>query len=78
MPIEVFQQWWPLILSGVAVVVWVVRMEAKMLANSRDIERLWAQRRDDLEAAKTDRQELKDMLKEVRDDIKELAKRPAK
>lgn len=62
---DLVQHWWPLIAAGTSFIVWVVRMEGKMLTNAREIERLWQQRRDDMEAARTDRQELKDMLKDL-------------
>lgn len=78
MPFDVIQQWWPLILTLGGILVWVVRMEGKMLANTREIERLWAQRREDMEMAKVDRQELKEMLKEVRSDVKTLTEKMVK
>lgn len=44
-----------------------------MLANSKEIERLWEQRRADMDAARDDRAEVKTMLKELRDDIRQLS-----
>lgn len=78
MPLDVIQQWWPLIVTLGAILIWVVRMEGKMLANTREIERLWAQRREDMEMAKVDRQDLKEMLKEVRRDVKTLTEKMVK
>lgn len=78
MPLDVIQQWWPLIVTLGAILIWVVRMEGKMLANTREIERLWAQRREDMEMAKVDRQDLKEMLKEVRSDVKTLTEKMVK
>jgi len=40
--------------------------------NTREIKRLWNQRREDLEASNRSREDLNKMLAEIRDDIKAL------
>jgi len=63
---------WKIALAVVAFVVWLVRLEAKGLQNEREIKRLWNQRKEDLDAAKEDRQRIHDILSEIQSDIKQL------
>jgi len=56
----------------VAFVVWLVRLEAKGLQNEREIKRLWNQRKEDLDAAREDRQRIHQILSEIQSDIKQL------
>ena len=69
---------WKPLAAGVAFLIWLVRLESKGLQNERDIKRLWAQRKEDLEAAKASRNETNAMLGEIRDDIKALIARVGK
>lgn len=64
--------YWPIGVSFVAVVVWLVRLEAGSAENTKEIKRLWSQRREDLEATQRARSETNTMLAEIRDDIKAL------
>jgi methyl-accepting chemotaxis protein len=64
--------YWPVAVSLVAVVVWLVRLEAGSAENTKEIKRLWNQRREDLEASRQSREETNKMLGEIRDDIKSL------
>lgn len=64
--------YWPIGVSFVAVVVWLVRLEAGSAENTKEIKRLWNQRREDMEAAQRSRGETNSMLAEIRDDIKAL------
>jgi hypothetical protein len=61
-----------LIGAAVGVIIWMVRLESVALSNRKDIKRLWEQRREDMDAAKAARDETNVLLKELRDDIKEL------
>lgn len=70
--------YWPIGVSFVAVVVWLVRLEAGSAENTKEIKRLWSQRREDLEAAQRSRGETNSMLAEIRDDIKALIARVGK
>jgi hypothetical protein len=70
--------YWPIGVSFVAVVVWLVRLEAGSAENTKEIKRLWNQRREDLEAAQRSRGETNSMLAEIRDDIKALIARVGK
>lgn len=70
--------YWPIAVSFVAVVVWLVRLEAGSAENTKEIKRLWNQRREDLEAAQRSRGETNSMLAEIRDDIKALIARVGK
>ena len=68
---------WPIIVGFVAFLVWLIRLESKGLQNERDIKRLWSQRKEDLEHAQKSRDEMHEMLREMRDDIKMLLQRGA-
>lgn len=70
--------YWPIGVSFVAVVVWLVRLEAGSAENTKEIKRLWNQRREDMEAAQRSRGETNSMLAEIRDDIKALIARVGK
>ena len=65
-------QFWPIVLGFVALIVWLVRLEARAMDNTKEIKRLWAQRKEDLEISKEARDDTNKMLAEMRDDIKSL------
>ena len=65
-------QFWPIFLAFIALIVWLVRLEARAMDNTKEIKRLWNQRREDLEASKEAREDTNKMLAEIRDDIKAL------
>jgi hypothetical protein len=70
--------YWPIGVSFVAVVVWLVRLEAGSAENTKEIKRLWNQRREDMDAAQRSRSETNTMLAEIRDDIKALISKVGK
>lgn len=69
---DILIQFWPVVLGFVALIVWLVRLEARAMDNTKEIKRLWNQRREDLEASKEARDDTNKMLAEMRDDIKSL------
>ncbi|MDR6266532.1 hypothetical protein [Roseobacter sp. N2S] len=69
---EILREFWAIIISAVAVIVWIVRIEAKVITNSREIRRVWLQRREDLETAERSRRETHEMLTVIQNDIKTL------
>lgn len=71
---EILREWWGLLVGAVSVIFWLSRLEWRGLQNEAEIKRLWQQRKEDLEAAQNARNETNDMLKEIRDDIKNLLK----
>lgn len=72
---EILRDFWALILSGVAVVAWLVRIEQKTKENEKDIRAIRQQRAEDLAAQRAARVETNEMLREVREDIKELLRK---
>lgn len=72
---ELILQFWPVVLGFIALVVWLIRLEARAMDNTKEIKRLWNQRKEDLDAAKVARDETNKMLAEIRDDIKALIAR---
>jgi len=69
---------WPIIVGFVAFLAWLIRLESKGLQNEREIKRLWNQRKEDLDAAREDRQRIHDILTEIQQDIKALIARVGK
>jgi hypothetical protein len=65
-------KFWPIFLGFVGFLVWLIRLEARSVENTKEIKRLWNQRREDLEASKAAREDTNAMLAEIRDDIKAL------
>lgn len=63
---------WPIGLAFVTFLIWLIRLEARSVENTKEIKRLWNQRREDLEASKAAREDTNAMLAEIRDDIKAL------
>jgi len=69
---DLLVQFWPIVVGFVALTVWLVRLEARAMDNTKEIKRLWPQRREDLEASNRAREDTNQMLAEIRDDIKAL------
>ena len=69
---ELIRTLWPVSLAFVAFLVWLIRLEARSVENSKEIKRLWNQRREDMELSRQSREDTNKMLAEIRDDIKEL------
>jgi hypothetical protein len=65
-------KYWPMVVAFVGFLVWLIRLEARSIENTKEIKRLWAQRKEDLDAAKQSREDTNKMLAEIRDDIKSL------
>jgi hypothetical protein len=65
-------QFWPVALGFIGFLVWLIRLEARSIENTKEIKRLWNQRKEDLEASRQSREDTNKMLAEIRDDIKAL------
>ena len=65
-------KYWPMVVAFVGFLVWLIRLEARSIENTKEIKRLWNQRKEDLDAAKQSREDTNRMLAEIRDDIKSL------
>jgi hypothetical protein len=72
---EIFKEFWAIILAGVGLVAWSIRLESQTKANTLEISRIWKQRSEDLAAQRAAREETNEMLAEVRADIKELLRK---
>ena len=64
--------YWPMAAAFVGFLVWLIRLESRSIENSKEIKRLWHQRKEDLEAAKAARDETNNILHEIQKDIKAL------
>lgn len=69
---------WPIGLGFIAFLVWLIRLEARSVENSKEIKRLWNQRREDMELSRQSREDTNKMLAEIRDDIKALISKVGK
>ena len=69
---ELVRTFWPIFVGAVLFLAWLVRLEARSVENSKEIKRLWNQRKEDLDAARVAREDTNKMLAEIRDDIKAL------
>lgn len=69
---DLVRTFWPIIVGFVGFLVWLIRLEARSIENGKEIERLWKQRKEDLDAARMAREDTNKMLGEIRDDIKAL------
>lgn len=69
---EVVLVYWPIFMAFLAFLIWLIRLEARSVENTKEIKRLWNQRREDMDAAKAAREDTNKMLAEIRDDIKSL------
>lgn len=71
-------KFWPVAVGFVGFLVWLIRLEARSVENTKEIKRLWNQRKEDIDAAKQAREDTNAMLKEIRDDIKDLISKAGK
>ena len=65
-------KFWPILVGSVGFLVWLIRLEARSVENTKEIKRLWNQRKEDMDLAKAAREDTNQMLAEIRDDIKAL------
>jgi hypothetical protein len=65
-------KFWPIIVGFIGFLVWLIRLEARSVENTKEIKRLWNQRKEDMDLAKAAREDTNQMLAEIRDDIKAL------
>jgi len=69
---DVIREFWVIIAACVTGLGFVYRTEAKALQNAREIERLWTQRKEDLQSAKDSRDRMDTRLDEISADIKAI------
>lgn len=69
---EILKEYWGLIVAGVTLVIWSIRLEAKANENSKEIRRVWNQRAEDLAAHREAREATNALLTELRNDVKTL------
>ena len=65
-------KFWPIFLGFVGFLVWLIRLESRSIENTKEIKRLWNQRKEDMEISRQSREDTNRMLAEIRDDIKAL------
>ena len=69
---DMIRTWWPVAVSVIAAIAWLIRLEAHGISNGTEIKRLWSQRKEDMEAAKDSRDRMDRRLDEIGSDIKTL------
>ena len=75
---DMIRTWWPVAVTVIAAIAWLIRLEARGITNGTEIKRLRSQRREDMEAAKESRDRMDRRLDEIGSDIKEILKGMAK
>jgi len=65
-------KFWPILIGFVGFLVWLIRLESRSIENTKEIKRLWNQRKEDMEISRQSREDTNQMLAEIRDDIKAL------
>jgi hypothetical protein len=69
---EVIKEFWFLLAAVVSAVAWLIRLEARGITNAAEIRRLWAQRKEDMDAARDSRARVDHQLDEISTDVKTL------
>jgi hypothetical protein len=69
---ETLLKFWPIAVGFVGFLVWLIRLEGRSIENTKEIKRLWNQRKEDMEMSRQSREDTNKMLAEIRDDIKAL------
>ena len=69
---DMIRTFWPIAITVIAAIVWLIRLEARGISNGAEIRRLWSQRKEDMEAAKDSRDRMDRRLDEIASDIKTL------
>jgi hypothetical protein len=69
---DFIRTFWPVIISFIGFLIWLIRLESRSIENGKEIRRLWNQRKEDMEMSRQSREDTNKMLAEIRDDIKEL------
>ncbi len=72
---DTIKEFWAQIMTVLAVLIWLARLEAAVRANGRELRRMQHQRNEDQAAHREAREATNTMLTEVRADIKELLRR---
>ena len=75
---DAIREFWGIIAAAAAALVWLVRLEARGVANAADIRRLWSQRKEDMEAARQSRDKTDKRLDDIAADIKALLREVGK
>ena len=65
---------WPIVATILAVIVWLIRLEARGIANGSEVRRLWSRRKEDRELDRGNRDRMDRRLDEIGRDIKTLLK----
>ena len=69
---EMIRTFWPIGAAVLAVVVWLIRLESRGISNAAEVKRLWAQRKEDMQAARDSRDRMDRRLDEIGGDIKTI------
>lgn len=69
---DLLKEYWALFVGLISGVVWLVRLEAGMVSNRKDIKRIEDQRREDLKDAERHRDRVDVKLTGIETDIKQI------
>jgi len=69
---DMIRTFWPVAGATLAVIIWLIRLEARSISNATEVRRLWSQRKEDMMAAKDSRDRMDRRLDEIGGDIKTI------
>lgn len=69
---EFLRLYWPMIFTGLGIVIWAVRVEAMLKQVAKEVADMKTQRREDLEDTVASRREVHETLAVIQEDIKKL------
>jgi hypothetical protein len=69
---DMIRTFWPIAGATLAVIVWLIRLEARGISNATEVKRLWSQRKEDMQVAKESRDRMDRRLDEIGGDIKTI------
>lgn len=72
MEMEIFKEWWPLIIAAIGGIVWLVRLEGKMNTHQSNCSERHSLDSEEARETKKSFDKLFDLVREVREDVKYL------
>lgn len=69
--LELFLDFWPVFTVLGGALIWLIRLEGRAMSNSKEVGRLWAVRKEDLDRAEQSRQDTHERLKDIEEMLHE-------
>lgn len=72
MILETLTDYWPVVLTTIGFIVWLVRLESRSVAIEKELKRMAEQRKEDLKNSEKSREDQKEILTEMKDGMKTM------